>query len=129
MFRGDCSQMHILETSIHLLSRVGTDVFTAKMAVERSVWFSDDALHIFGGVLLQLAFAFVFRTSLGAMGPWLFVLALELINEVNDLSMGGWPNRADQLGESVKDILLTMALPTLLLIIARTRPRLLAKRA
>jgi hypothetical protein len=118
--------MHIIETAVEALTKLGADVFTAKMAVEHNAAFSDDALHILGGVILQLGFAFVFRTSLRSWGPWLFVLTLELINEVNDLHMSAWANFW---GESAKDLLLTMLLPTLLLVIARTKPHLLAKRA
>lgn len=118
--------MHIIETTVEVLARVGADVFTAKIAVERSLAFSDNALHIVCGVVLQLGFAFVCRTSLRSWGPWLFVLVLELINEINDLHMSAWANFW---GESVKDLMLTMLLPTLLLFVARTRPHLLAKRA
>jgi hypothetical protein len=118
--------MQIIENTVEVLAKLGADVFTAKMTVERSVAFSDDALHILAGVVLQLGFAFVFRTSLRSWGPWLFVLGLELINEVNDLHMSAWANFW---GESAKDLLLTMLLPTLLLVVARTRPHLLAKRA
>lgn len=116
--------MQIIETTLGLLTRLGADVFTAKMAVERSIAFSDDALHIVCGVFLQLGFAFVFRTSLMSWGPWLFVLVLELINEVNDLYMNAWAN---SWGESLKDLMLTMLLPTLLLLIARNQAALVDK--
>ena len=118
--------MHIIETTAGVLARVGADVFAAKIAIERSVAFSDDALHIVSGVLLQLGFAFALRSSLMSWRPWLFVLALELLNEINDLYMSKWANFWS---ESAKDLLLTMMLPTLLLAVARTKPHLLAKRA
>jgi hypothetical protein len=41
-----------------------------------------------------------------------------------DLSIGHWPRRSLQYGESVKDFLLTMFLPTMLLLTVRLRPRL-----
>jgi Na+(H+)/acetate symporter ActP len=121
--------MGILDFIAGWLSRIGSEVFTVKMAVEQNVSFSNDALHILGGVLLQLVIAFALRTSLASFTPWLIVLALELANEWNDLYMEIWPNRAEQLGESAKDIILTMLLPTVLLIVARTRPKLLARRS
>jgi hypothetical protein len=39
-----------------------------------------------------------------------------------------WPDLSMQYGESVKDLLLTMALPTLLLVAARLRPQLFGQR-
>lgn len=63
--------------------------------------------------------------STRSIGPWLMVLALELANEWSDLYIEVWPQHAMQWGESAKDVLLAMALPTLLLIVARYRPRLL----
>ena len=53
------------------------------------------------------------------------VLTLEMANEWSDLYTEAWPQHAMQWGESAKDVLLTKALPTLLLLLARCRPRLL----
>lgn len=89
--------------------------------------FSMDALHVVGGVVLQLGFAVLLRTSLAHWRPWLFVLALELVNEANDLLVEQWPDPGMQWGEGARDLVLTMLLPTVLLMVARLRPELLAR--
>jgi hypothetical protein len=86
-----------------------------------------DALHVVGGVVLQLGFAVLLRTSLAHWRPWLFVLALELVNEANDLLVEQWPDPGMQWGEGARDLVLTMLLPTVLLMVARLRPELLAR--
>ena len=78
------------------------------------------------GVCLQLLFAGLLCRSARSAWPWLMVLGLELANEWVDLHVEVWPQHAMQWRESAKDVLLTMALPTLLLIVARYRPRLLS---
>jgi hypothetical protein len=78
--------------------------------------------------MLQLAFAALLRTSIARPLPWLIVLALELANEWTDLTVDVWPNRSDQIAGSVTDVLLTMVLPTLLLLAARYCPGLLRDR-
>jgi hypothetical protein len=84
-----------------------------------------DSLHVIVGVVLQLAIALLFRTSVSRPLPLLSVLALELINEASDFRAELWPQPGMQLGESAKDVILTMALPTLIFLVARYRPKLL----
>ena len=108
-----------------LLGRVAMDWSQTKTFIEHMIGFSHDALHVMVGVCLQLLFAALFRLSARSIGPWLMVLALELANEWSDLYIEVWPQHAMQWGEGAKDVLLTMALPTLLLIVARYRPKLL----
>ena len=109
-----------------LLGRVAMDWSQTKTFIEHMIGFSHDALHVMVGVCLQLLFAGLLRRSARSVGPWLMVLGLELANEWVDLQVEDWPQHAMQWGESAKDVLLTMALPTLLLIVARYRPRLLS---
>ena len=71
---------------------------------------------------LQLAAAGFARRRLAAWWPWLLVLGLELLNEANDLWVERWPDAGQQYGEAMKDILLTMLLPTVLFVVARLRP-------
>ena len=97
----------------------------AKTFIEHMIGFSHDALHVLVGVCLQLLFAALHRISAGSIRPWLMVLTLEMANEWSDLYTEAWPQHAMQWGESAKDVLLTKALPTLLLLLARCRPRLL----
>lgn len=98
-----------------------------KLLLQHATGFSMDALHVIVGVVLQLALAALFRTSVGGLWPWLAVLAIELVNEANDLRVETWPAPGMQYGESIKDIVLTMLLPTLLLLVSRFLPRLLTR--
>lgn len=72
--------------------------------------------------MLQLAAAAFSRRGLGSWWPWLLVLGFELLNEANDLWVERWPDPDQQYGEALKDILLTMVLPTVLMAVARLRP-------
>ena len=90
-----------------------------KLLVEHASGVSMDALHVVAGVVIQVAVAALLRSSLGSWRPWLVVLVLELANEAMDLWVERWPHPGMQIGEGVKDIVLTMALPTLLLLAAR----------
>lgn len=96
-----------------------------KTFLEYSTGFTMDAIHVLVGVCLLLFFAAILRRGVRHPLPWLLVLAMELANEWNDLHVETWPDRPRQLGEGFKDILLTMALPTLLLLVARYWPSLL----
>jgi len=98
--------------------------YQVKLLIEHASGISMDALHVLVGVGLQLAFAVLFRTPIKGWRPWLFVLALLLLNEASDLWVEQWPQPGMQYGEGLKDILLTMLLPTVLMIGARIRPHL-----
>ena len=104
-----------------------TEWYELKQFLEHASGFSMDALHVIAGVAVQLAAAALLRSSVARWAPWLILLALELLNEAADLYVEQWPQRGMQLGEGVKDVLLTMALPTLLLLAARLRPALFAR--
>jgi len=95
-----------------------------KLFIEHSVSFSHDALHIFAGVLLWIAFALMLRRPLTSWRPWLWLLAIILWNEAVDLWIEQWPDPGQQYGEGAKDLLLTMAVPTILMAAARARPDL-----
>ena len=111
-----------------MFPRIAIEWFQLKTLVEHAISFSDDALHIFAGVLVQIAVAALLRRSLASWWPWVAALALELGNEWVDLAIERWPVPAEQYGEGIRDIILTMAVPTLLLLIARVRPRWLTGR-
>lgn len=101
---------------------------SVEIFVEHSLGFSHDALHVLVGPCIQLLAGALLRRSIRNLGPWLVVLVLELANEWHDLTVEHWPNPALQWGESAKDVLLTMALPTLLMILARYAPGLFVRR-
>ncbi|HET9336227.1 MAG TPA: hypothetical protein VFO12_07465 [Sphingomicrobium sp.] len=96
-----------------------------KLFAEHASGISMDALHIIVGFTLFLLAALILRRSAASGLPWLAVLMLEIGNEAYDLAVERWPDIGSQLGEGAKDIMLTMALPTLLMLIVRWRPGLL----
>ena len=98
--------------------------YETKMFIEHASIVSSDALHLLVGTLVWILVAALSRRSLAAGFPWFALLAATLLNELVDLWVERWPDPAMQYGESAKDIILTMALPTILLLLVRTRPRL-----
>jgi hypothetical protein len=105
----------------------GVDWYQLKLFAEHSTGISMDALHVIFGVVLQLLIALLFKSSLARAMPLLAVLALELINEANDFRVEIWPDPGMQIGEAVKDVVLTMFIPTLIFLVARRRPKLLVQ--
>lgn len=98
----------------------------AKLFIENSFAFSTDSIHVIAGVLIFLAAALLLRRPVSNWQPWLVVLVLTSINELADLWIESWPSLGRQYGQGAKDVLLTMLLPTLLLLTARSFPRLYA---
>lgn len=93
-----------------------------KYFVERSIAFSPDSLHVLASVLLLFGAAALLRKPVSDWWPWLAVLFLVSLNEAADLSLKPWPNPGMQYGETAKDLLLTMTLPTVLLLATRYLP-------
>ncbi len=108
----------------HLVTGGMLSWYEAKMFVEHASVVSSDAIHVLVGILIWIAAAQLSRRALSNWLPWLAVLALALLNEAVDLSVEHWPSLGMQLGESAKDVLLTMALPTMLMALLRLRPNL-----
>ena len=94
-----------------------------KLFVEHSLTISHDALHILVGVLLWTVLGLALRRPLHtwrpcsgcSRRPW---------NETVDLWVEQWPDPGQQDGEGAKDLLLTMAVPTLIMLTVRLRPDL-----
>jgi hypothetical protein len=99
--------------------------YEVKLFVEHASGVSMDAWHVLVGFTAFLLSAGLLRRSIASPLPWLAVLIVELINEAYDLRVEQWPSLGSQLGEGVKDVILTMALPTLIVAAARWRPGLL----
>ena len=95
-----------------------------KLFIEHSLSIGHDSMHVIVGVLLWLAFGLVLRKPLTAWWPWLWLFAVILWNETVDLWVERWPDPGQQYGEGAKDLLLTMCLPTVLMVAARLRPDL-----
>ena len=116
--------MSVLAQLRHALTEGMFSWYETKMFIEHASFVSSDALHVLVGTLVWLLFAVVLRRSLSAWLPWVVLLFLTVFNEAIDLSFERWPDLAMQYGESAKDVLLTMTLPTVMMIVARVRPRL-----
>ena len=96
----------------------------AKLFIEHSVTISHDSLHVIVGVLVWLVLGVLARRPLSSWKPWLWLFAIILWNETVDLWIEQWPHPGQQYGESAKDILVTMLVPTVLLFAVRLRPDL-----
>jgi hypothetical protein len=95
-----------------------------KDLIEQASGLDMDSLHVYAGVLGQMAVALLLRRPLRSPIPWLLVLAAVAANEVYDYRYEVWPNRDDQLAGGIRDAWNTMLLPTLILLGARFHPRL-----
>lgn len=111
-------------TALELLAASIVSWGDLKDFLERVSGISRDTLHVIAGPCAQLLFAALLRTSLKSFKPWFVVLAFALANEWYDLQVETWPSFAMQIGEGSKDVVLTMALPTVLLLTARFAPSL-----
>lgn len=89
-----------------------------KHSIERLLWYQSDSLHVACGVLIIVLVALGLRKSLASFVPWSFLLMLSSINEAIDIFY------TQKLAELVKDTLLTMLVPTILLVTVRIFPDL-----
>lgn len=89
---------------------------------------NQDALHIYAAILIQLTAAVVLRRSLASIVPWLSVVAVLAVNELIDITEPGRPIEKWQVLGGLQDVWNTMAVPTILLLIARFAPSLLTGR-
>jgi hypothetical protein len=101
-----------------------TQWIETKRFLEQAVAVSNESLHIFGGVLILFASATVLRKPVSNRWPWLVVLTLACLNELVDLRSPRWPHDGARFGESVKDVFVTMLVPSMLLFTARKTPSL-----
>jgi len=75
----------------------------------------------------QLVLAAMLRRSISSFVPWSVVLALELANEWADIRFSNWPSVDARYGASILDVAVTIALPTVLLIVSRRYPHILTQ--
>ena len=116
-----------LAAAKHFVSTLFAGWHEVKSLIEAIQVVSEDALHVIAGFLVQILFAAVLRRPLSSWGPWLAVVAILLFNEAVDFWVERWPSLAIQLGESVKDLLLTLFLPSVLMLALRFWPALSAR--
>ena len=112
-----------------LLSRAMWGWIDFKSFIEHASAISNDAVHVLVGCFGTLMFALLTRRSVADWSPWLLVLAGASVNEAGDLLREQWSDAAMQYGESAKDLVLTLAVPTALLLAARLCPRILSPAA
>ncbi len=105
------------------------DWWEMKFWVSEATGLHMDALHVHAGVYAQILLALILRRSLASIWPWLLLLLAQIGNEWWDLTYEIWPTRDDQWSESISDTWNTMLLPTLLLLLSRFAPGLLARTA
>jgi hypothetical protein len=92
--------------------------FDAKRDVERSMPFGDGWLHAIAGAVVFCAAAWLLRKPFSNLQPWLVVFVLASLNEVIDFAVAVWRSKVPNYSGSAGDILFTIAIPTLLLLIA-----------
>ncbi len=104
--------------------------FELKNWLELSTGLDRDSLHIYAGVGVQLAVAFLLRRSLASPIPWLFVAAVALANEYYDYAFvpEALHGNPDYYEEAVRDVWNTLLLPSVLLVIAKFYPNWLTDR-
>src|SRR5690606_26627609 len=90
---------------------------------------SQDALHIYAAILIQISAAFVSRRSLAHPLPWLCVAVVLAVNEGLDLAQPGKRIEEWQVLGGLQDLWNTLLLPTVLLLVARHAPQFITGRA
>lgn len=88
-------------------------------AVQAATGLSRGALHIYAILFVQLTVAAALRRSLAHLLPWACALAVALAIQWVAVAQASWP----------RGLASTMAVPTLLLILARFAPELLCPAA
>ena len=95
------------------------DWLQIKLALAAASGLDRDAMHIYAGVLVQLAAALLLRRKLGDWLPWFVVLVVTAVGEVADVYVDIWPDHALQAGKAIHDFVNTLAVPTFLLLVSR----------
>lgn len=100
----------------------------AKVFVEHLTSVSHDALHLITGTCIWLFLAFALRRPITSWVPLLGTAVVVAMNELVDLWVDIWPERAMQAGEASKDVLTTILVPVMLFVALRLSPRLIASK-
>lgn len=109
------------------LSAPASDWIALKAAILGFVDLDRDAGHVVASVVALVVLAFALRRQIWSWLPWSSLLLLELLNEVASASADGILEEWELRG-SLGDVLLVMALPTLLLAACRMVPGIVTSR-
>lgn len=101
--------------------------YEAKMFLEHSTSVSPDALHVIAGAVIFIACALLFRRPVSDVRVWAALLCLNFLNEFVDLWAERWPDPPRQYGQGMKDLLLTMVVPTILVLVSRFTPTIFSR--
>jgi hypothetical protein len=93
-----------------------------KLFIDRSLGFSQDAIDVVAGVAVLFAAALVLRKPVSSIWPLLIVLLLASLNASSDWWMGQGPRPDPHFRQAARDLLVTMAVPMLLMLSARWAP-------
>ena len=95
-----------------------------KTVITDETGLSRDALHLLAGIGLYVPLVALLPRRAGPWLAWLLILIAALANEWADYLKETWPGQGS---ETAKDLVTTMALPTLLLLLGRYAPHLLVR--
>lgn len=103
--------------------------YSIKTAFLLDTGLSHDLAHVYAGVAIQLAVAFVCSRSVASAAPLAVLLILALTNEWFDLQhVGGLARMTERTwSEAARDIANTMSLPLILCLLSRFIPDLLTR--
>ena len=94
----------------------------AKDAIEAAVPIDNRMLHVIVGYALYALVLRLLPSPRAPLTAWLVVLVAIVANEFVDLWFEQWPDPAQQYGESLRNLVWTMALPSVALFLARPLP-------
>ena len=92
-----------------------------KAPLEQSLPFDSAWLHVVIGPLVFVTAAALLRKPLTSWLPWLVLAFLAFLNEVADLVPHRWPESPKLFVENGRDFVLSMAVSTIILVVARWR--------
>lgn len=96
-----------------------------KESISTGLAIDRDGLYVLAALPLGLLGALILRRPLWSWSAWLFVLTAALANQLaSRLAVG--LHQPSEIWGSARDLALTMAVPTFLVVIARVAPHLLS---
>lgn len=110
-------------TPEHLLSEAMLSWYESKLLLEDASALTNDMLHVLAGAGLWTMLILASRRGATSWLPWLCVLVVIFWNEAVDIWIDPWPDPGPQYNESIKDVILTVAVPTALMFSAKLRQR------